>query len=259
MGSDPRGPKRGSAKCKLAVDPTTELEWKHNSSTSSEAQRRSPFLCALALLALSTTACGSSEPEGSECENASECEIGEVCTDNACVSSSDTTGDDATDGTDDGGEEDAGDDGTTVDVADAGDDSGADADTAVDGDDDAGDDADAGQDADVENDGASFPTLADYRACDSNIDCPVGLGNCITELPLNRPDPVLGSRVAIADIAPGWPRAGVCSLSCSNEPSLCDTLELRDSLGRPVPFSCQLIIEGASPYPTSAPPFACGE
>ncbi|MFT5994160.1 MAG: hypothetical protein ACI82G_003172, partial [Bradymonadia bacterium] len=192
-------------------------------------------------------ACGSDSSGGSDCEENTECESGEVCTDNACVSADATTEDAGDDSGTDAGDADAGDD--AGDDDDAGEDGGADTDTGDDAEDTGGDDADA------EPDGASFPTLSDYRACNSDTDCPVGLGNCITELPLNRPDPVLGSRVAITDIAPDWPSDGVCSLSCSTDPAVCDTLELRDSLGRPVPFSCQLMVEGDSPYPTEAPAF----
>ncbi|MFT6397083.1 MAG: hypothetical protein ACJAYU_001829 [Bradymonadia bacterium] len=57
-------------------------------------------------------------------------------------------------------------------------------------------------------------------------DCPVGLGNCVTDSPLNRPDAVLGSRVAITDIAPDWPADGVCSLSCTTDPTICSAIEL---------------------------------
>ncbi|MFT6397088.1 MAG: hypothetical protein ACJAYU_001834, partial [Bradymonadia bacterium] len=69
-------------------------------------------------------------------------------------------------------------------------------------------------------DDSCFPTLADYRACETDTDCPIGLGNCITNVPLNRPDPILGDRVAIRDFATDWPVLGVCSSSCATDPTV---------------------------------------
>jgi hypothetical protein len=131
-------------------------------------------------------------------------------------------------------------------------------------DDDAGDPdegIDTGPDAGTPDEGTedapiiAGPTLADYRPCDEDIDCPVGLGDCITSIPLNRVDAALGARVAIADLLPEWPAAGVCALSCTTDPTVCEGLSLRDNRGREVPWTCHLVVEGASPYPAELPSF----
>ncbi len=110
----------------------------------------------------------------------------------------------------------------------------------------------SGEDAAVN----SFPTLADYRTCDTDTDCPVGLGECVKTAALSRADDNLGTEVTLSDVFAALPAGtGVCSRSCVTDESACDTLSLRDSTGTRVPFTCQVIAVGELAYPETFPGF----
>ena len=63
-------------------------------------------------------------------------------------------------------------------------------------------------------------TLTDFAFCNTNVDCPNGMGLCVTELELNRkPLGATSNMVAVRDL-PGFEsipvgKAGVCSRGCS--------------------------------------------
>ncbi len=96
----------------------------------------------------------------------------------------------------------------------------------------------------------------DYRRCFDDLDCAVFGGNCLVDLALNRPDLDGRDRVAIAEIDDSFEEGqGVCSFPCTNDPRVCQALMVDRPDGGSVSFSCQLIFEGTSPYPSPRPVF----
>ncbi|MCK6549199.1 putative metal-binding motif-containing protein, partial [Myxococcota bacterium] len=109
---------------------------------------------------------------------------------------------------------------------------------------------DAGDDG-----GIVVPTLADYLRCHSPTDCPVGLGTCVRELALHRPDHGT-SVIALSAIDPRVADGeGLCTRECTRDPNVCDELALFDAHGDRVPFTCHVVALGSAPYPSPAPPF----
>lgn len=113
----------------------------------------------------------------------------------------------------------------------------------------------------VEDMGGDMPagfgrTISDYRRCQTDADCPVGLGTCVTEVPLNRPDADGSDRVALnevfGDLADG---EGVCSAVCTVNETACDSLTVNGNTPDAEPYVCQLIAVGTSPYPDAPPAF----
>lgn len=102
----------------------------------------------------------------------------------------------------------------------------------------------------------AFPALTDYYRCSTDTDCPIGLGECVKTVPLNRPDGTLGTSVSITSVdsrvAAGQ---GVCSRVCTSDRTACDTLALRDANGDQRTFTCQVVAVGSAPYPSPAPAF----
>ncbi|QDG51825.1 hypothetical protein FIV42_14060 [Persicimonas caeni] len=97
-------------------------------------------------------------------------------------------------------------------------------------------------------------TLTDYRRCTSNLDCPVGLGTCVKQVTLNRPDADGTETIAINEIFSGLGAdEGVCSLECTNNPGVCAELSMNGTTADPAAHTCQLITTGEAPYPTNAP------
>ncbi len=98
-------------------------------------------------------------------------------------------------------------------------------------------------------------TLPDYRICDDDEDCPVGLGSCVKSLAYNRPLPSGQARVDVsdifADVAAG---RGVCSEACTNDPAACAPLSFNGLTPDPKPHVCQIVSLGPSPYPEQNPP-----
>ncbi|RAL20921.1 hypothetical protein DL240_14700 [Lujinxingia litoralis] len=122
---------------------------------------------------------------------------------------------------------------------------------------DAGPDADADSglpDADPDADADEPPedfgrTLADYRLCTTDADCPVGLGTCVKDIALNRADPLLGTHVSVAELFALDPDQGICTEVCTNADSACDELSVNGELADHEPYSCQVVVVGESPYP----------
>ena len=104
--------------------------------------------------------------------------------------------------------------------------------------------------------GRTLRSLRDYRRCTSDGDCPVGLGVCLFEVPLNRPDRTGRRSLAITDIFPGLGAGeGVCSLACTTTSDTCQGLTLQGTSPDPRPHVCQVVATGASPYPDPRPAF----
>jgi hypothetical protein len=98
-------------------------------------------------------------------------------------------------------------------------------------------------------------TVSDYLPCEDDSDCPVGFGDCVTKVPFNAEDVSGVSSVDIDEIIPGLSSAGVCTRSCTNSPESCQDLALIDSRGEKVPYTCQLVAVGQSPYPAEVDSF----
>ncbi|MBL4636056.1 MAG: hypothetical protein JKY56_19510, partial [Kofleriaceae bacterium] len=110
---------------------------------------------------------------------------------------------------------------------------------------------DSGVDAGV----VTMPTLPDYLGCERDSDCPVGLGNCITEIPFNLADSDGISSNTVQELFPDLTTAGICTLLCTDNALICDGLELQLGNGPSAKYSCQLITTGSAPYPAGAPGF----
>lgn len=184
---------------------------------------------------------GSSGGVGATCDLTFECEPGLICLERRCVAP-------------DISEPDILDDGGLVE----------------DGIDDAEVDGETGGEVDVddggETDGVSdTPTDVEervtfvsdrYRRCTDDLECAVFGGNCLIELPLSRPDVDGTERVAISELDPSFAEGeGVCSLTCTNDPRVCDSITIEGPNGEEATFSCQLIYAGESPYPSAPPAF----
>jgi hypothetical protein len=101
-----------------------------------------------------------------------------------------------------------------------------------------------------------FPALQAYYACRSDTDCPIGLGECVKEVPFSRQDGTAGERVAVSSIDPRIPEGqGICTRVCTLDESACETLALKDADGVSRPFTCQVVATGEAPYPASLPAF----
>jgi hypothetical protein len=98
-------------------------------------------------------------------------------------------------------------------------------------------------------------TLSDYLPCDADSDCPVGFGDCITEVPFNAKDVSGATSLEIGEIIPGLSSAGVCTRTCTNAPESCNDLKLTDSRGEEVSFACQIVAVGQNPYPEDVDAF----
>lgn len=99
-------------------------------------------------------------------------------------------------------------------------------------------------------------TLTDYRSCTSDGDCPVGLGRCLFELPLNRLDAAGRSALPINEVFPALgPGEGICSLPCTTTPEVCGTLTLQGTSPDTRPHVCQVVATVSAPYPSPRPAF----
>ncbi|MGM0556182.1 MAG: MopE-related protein [Myxococcota bacterium] len=156
-------------------------------------------------------------------------------------------------------------------------DTGGDLDAAADADDDSGDD-DSGDDdsgprdtalADVDPDDADGDvgsdddtetnpgrTIADYRRCFSDSECPVGLGTCIKEVALNRPDANGAEKVSVGEIFDGLEDGqGICTEICTESADACAPLSVNGTTPDPVAHVCQVVVVGDAPYPAGGPSF----
>ncbi len=99
-------------------------------------------------------------------------------------------------------------------------------------------------------------TLADYRRCQTNLDCPVGLGVCVKEVSLNRPDANGDHAVPIGQIFPRLGAdEGICTLVCTTNPEACAALSVNGTTADDQPHTCQLVTTGQAPYPAAPPAF----
>ncbi|MBN2804249.1 MAG: putative metal-binding motif-containing protein, partial [Deltaproteobacteria bacterium] len=108
--------------------------------------------------------------------------------------------------------------------------------------------------SDSETGNEENPTLKDYLTCENDEDCPVGLGDCVKSVSLSVPDGELNS-VSVKDLFKDLKSSGICTKVCTNAAASCEEMSLLDSHGDSVPFTCQLIYSGTSPYPSPAPAF----
>ncbi|TVR04203.1 MAG: hypothetical protein EA398_02855 [Deltaproteobacteria bacterium] len=91
-------------------------------------------------------------------------------------------------------------------------------------------------------------TLDDTLPCESDIDCPVGFGNCVRTLTFNRVDREGVSSVPLSDLTGPDGPSGVCTLPCTADPAVCNGLALVDGTGAAVRWRCQVVVTGADPY-----------
>ncbi len=114
------------------------------------------------------------------------------------------------------------------------------------------DDTNDGEDATQPN----IRTISDYRLCESDSDCPVGLGSCVKEIALNRADSDGTQSVAIDEIFESLePGQGICTFVCTNNPDACTNLSVNGTMADPAPHVCQIIVQGSALYPEIAPAF----
>ncbi|HEY3452579.1 MAG TPA: putative metal-binding motif-containing protein [Myxococcales bacterium] len=97
--------------------------------------------------------------------------------------------------------------------------------------------------------------IADYLACSADYECPVGYGDCIKTIPLNRKDAAGRNSLTVLELAPGAAKPGICTLVCTSSSATCDGLSIKDNSGQPVPYQCQLVAAGAPFYPSPRPAF----
>ncbi len=103
-------------------------------------------------------------------------------------------------------------------------------------------DDDPDEDSTTSND-----ALADYIRCEARTDCPVGAGDCVRDIAINRGD---RETVPVAEVFDDPTLVGVCGRGCTTVgQSACDDLIIEDARGRDVAYTCQLVWEGSSPYP----------
>ena len=95
------------------------------------------------------------------------------------------------------------------------------------------------------------PTLPDYIGCDSDADCPVGLGRCLSEVAYSVPDATGATSVTLRSLGLTGAHEGVCTLPCTDDASICSRLWLELGDRGPAPFACQIVARGVSPYPDS--------
>ncbi|TDP75376.1 putative metal-binding protein [Bradymonas sediminis] len=99
-------------------------------------------------------------------------------------------------------------------------------------------------------------TLSDYRRCQSNLDCPVGLGVCVKEVSLSRANAAGETRVAMTDIFVELGEdEGVCSLDCTSSADVCAALSVNGIEADARPHTCQLVTTAEAPYPEVQPAF----
>lgn len=109
-----------------------------------------------------------------------------------------------------------------------------------------------GEDPDEADPTAPKPIIgeAHYRSCESDLDCAVFAGNCITEVYLSRPDLDGRTKISLHELAPDTVAEGqgICTDTCTNDPRVCDSLRATNAKGDSAPYACQLIYTGINPY-----------
>ena len=96
--------------------------------------------------------------------------------------------------------------------------------------------------------------FVDYRPCDTNTDCPNGMGSCVKEVALNRAGDgsgEAGGGAIAVNRMPGFTGLlegqGICTLGCTDHAEVCGALRYGDDT---TPWSCQLTFKSDSPYKT---------
>lgn len=169
-------------------------------------------------------ACGANASSEESCAYTYECPTGEICQDGRCIDVSFHDGVDVGEDASDGELQDGGND--------------------------VGD----GRVDDAESE-PRRPFVSDaYRRCFDSLECAVFGGNCIVELTLSRPAADGTERIPLSSLDPSLAEGqGVCSLPCTNEPGVCDSLVITSADGQAASASCQLVYAAASPYPSPRP------
>jgi hypothetical protein len=112
------------------------------------------------------------------------------------------------------------------------------------------------------------PSLfTDYLGCRTNADCPAGTGECITSVTLglaalsgdagvDAGDDAGARVVSVGTLFPGRATPGVCARDCTLDARVCETLAHAggEDAGA-LPYVCQVVAVGESPYPSPAPAF----
>ncbi|MBN2526429.1 MAG: hypothetical protein JXR76_08545 [Deltaproteobacteria bacterium] len=92
-------------------------------------------------------------------------------------------------------------------------------------------------------------TQTDYIQCNTDEDCLSEPGNCITSVNSGTPFSGASASLPLSSVFPNLTGSGVCSLDCTLDESVCQSLTVVDARGKTHPFVCQLVAAGASPYP----------
>jgi hypothetical protein len=90
--------------------------------------------------------------------------------------------------------------------------------------------------------------LSQYRTCKRDGDCPAALGDCVTEIPFDKPDAKGRRSISVAELFPTLGAPGICTYTCTTARDVCSKLSLRSANGTAVPFTCQLVAQGQSFY-----------
>lgn len=111
---------------------------------------------------------------------------------------------------------------------------------------DADDQVDAPTDVPVDPD---IPTAINYIVCTSDLDCPINGSQCVRNIAFNRPDREGVDEVATREVFEGLEEGeGVCSRTCSADPSICKDVSWPDGRGALKESSCVVVVKGAPPY-----------
>lgn len=191
--------------------------------------------CALGAVLAALSACNPRPPVVGGCEFTYECEAGSVCREGRCevVALPDPGSDGGTTQPTDAGPTPPRDGGTVI----------------VDG---------GSPDGGMSIDAGTRLTFApgSYRRCSDDLECAIFGGNCVVELSLSRPTDGGVDRVAISAIDPSFAAGqGICTLPCTSDPRICDSITVTSPTGASAPFSCQVVYAAQSPYPETAPAF----
>jgi hypothetical protein len=114
--------------------------------------------------------------------------------------------------------------------------------------------ADTGRDVqdDVQTDAVidpHTPRVMDYTVCTSDVDCPINGSRCVLYVPFSHPDMNDVTEVALSDVFDALePGQGVCTRTCSTDPTVCGDVRWPDERGNPRASSCLLIATGTPPY-----------
>ncbi|MFU8804694.1 MAG: putative metal-binding motif-containing protein, partial [Bradymonadaceae bacterium] len=93
------------------------------------------------------------------------------------------------------------------------------------------------------------PPATDFTICTSDLDCPINGSSCVIYVPLNRNDADGADEVALSEIFDDMESGeGVCSRSCSTDPTVCDEVLWPDDRGDLHGSTCLVVTTGTVPY-----------